>query len=280
MMFNTKTLLFFSGILMLVSSCTPIRLQVAVPDKFKEQADKLPVEVAGLGQGRKPVRFGPYSTSRIKRGWNITTGRYDRNTQLTSAERLLRAFNAEWGAMTTTQRHRFRFTIRDGQQAADVYALEREQREGSQIIRNSRWLSDLYVGKKVQYSFSAIIIPKSVSNPDPWNFFMYSTFDWTKQRGNPFADIKEGGMLTRGTDTVFIQTIKVDKTVSQKGVEHTIPFALPMAYEMRIDNDVCAVIDPLGRVFWLYRELDEPLKLAVSAVAAALVSRRVQTKLG
>ncbi|HLP37039.1 hypothetical protein [Lacibacter sp.] len=258
-----------------------MRLQIAIPEKFREQAQMLPIKVAGVGQTRKPVKFGKFTTSRIKRGWNFKTGSSDRNTTVTSEERLLRAFNIQKTAMTTSQKHRFQFTIRDGNRIAQVYALEREVREGTQISRNSRWLSDIYQDKNMQYSFSAFIIPQALNQQEPWNFVMYSSFDWT-QRKNLFEvnDIKEGGMLTRGSDTVIIKTVKINKTVSPKGIEHSLPFALPMAYEMRVENNVCAIIDPMGRILWLYRELDEDMKLAVAAVTSALLTRRIQNKLG
>lgn len=265
----------------LLSSCTTMRLQVAIPESFKEQAEMLPINVASLGQTRKPVRFGRYITSPIQRGWNLKTGRYDRNTNVTAEERLLRAFQIQKGTFTTKQKHRFRFTIGDSNRTAQVYALEQEVREGTQITRNSSWLSDVYQDKNMQYSFSALIIPQTAEQQEPWNFVMYTGFDWTQRKKLfEFNDIKEGGMLTRGSDTIFIKTVKINKTVTSKGTEHTMPFALPLAYEMRIDDTVCAIIDPMGRVLWLYKELNAEMKLAVAAVTAALLTRRIQNKLG
>lgn len=280
-MIDYKKILILFTAMICFAACSTMRLQIAIPEKFKEQAEMIPIKVAGLGQTKKPVSFGNFTTSRINRGWNFKTGTYDRNTTVTTEERLLRAFNIQKGAMTTTQKHRFQFTIRDGSQVAQVYALEREVREGTQIARNSRWLSDIYQDKNMQYSFSALIMPQSINQQEPWNFVLYSSFDWT-QRKKLFEvnDVKEGGMLTRGSDTIIIKTVKINKTVSPKGTEHALPFALPMAYEMRIENNVCAIIDPMGRILWLYRDMDEEMKLAVAAVTSALLTRRIQNKLG
>lgn len=276
-----KKMLFTFAVSIFLTSCTIVKLQIAVPEKFKEQAEMLPIKVAGLGNTRKPVSFGKFTTSRIKRGWNFKTGLYDRNTNVTTEERLLRAFNIQRGSMTSTQKHRFQFTFHDGNQVAQVYALEREVREGTQITRNSRWLSDIYQDKNMQYSFSVLIIPQSLHQKEPWNFVMYSSFDWTQRKKLfDFNAIKEGGMLTRGSDTIVIKTVRIEKTITDKGTEHAMPFALPMAYEMRIDDAVCAIIDPMGRILWLYRDLDDELKFAIAAVTSSLLTRRIQNKLG
>lgn len=276
-----KKFLFTSFISICLTSCTIVQLQIAVPEKFKDQADSLPIKVAGLGQTKKPVSFGTFTTSRIKRGWNFKTSRYNSNSFVTTEDRILRTFNIQRSDFLTTQKHRFQFVIRDEQRAASVYAMEHEVREGTQLLRNSRWLSELNQEKNIQYSFSAVILPQSATQQEPWIFNMYSGFDWT-QRKKLFElnELKEEGMLTKGRDTIFIKTIKTDKINTDKGTQHSIPFALPLAYEMRIDDSVCAIIDPMGRILWLYRELDDELKFALAAVTSALLTRRIQNKLG
>ncbi len=276
-----KKILFTSFISICLTSCTIVKLQIAVPEKFKDQADSLPIKVAGLGQTKKPVSFGTFTTSRIKRGWNFKTSRYNSNSFVTTEDRILRTFNIQRSDFLTTQKHRFQFIIRDAQRAASVYAMEHEVREGTQLLRNSRWLSELNQEKNIQYSFSAVILPQSETQQEPWIFSMYSGFDWT-QRKKLFElnELKEEGMLTKGRDTIFIKTIKTDKINTDKGTQHSIPFALPLAYEMRIDDSVCAIIDPMGRILWLYRELDDERKFAIAAVTSALLTRRIQNKLG
>lgn len=274
-------LLFGAGIAFFIGSCSPMKMQMAVPERFKEQAVEMPVTLAGMGEGRKPINFGSYKTSRIKRGWNITTGRYDRNSNITAEERVLNAFRIERGSMTKTQKDRFQFTIQDGKQIADVYALEREVTEGTQITSKNRFLSDFYQEKSFQYSFSAVIVPGDIDPKGDWSLFMYSTYDWSRpKKFMEMADFNEGGTLIRDQDTIVIRTIKINKVVSNKGQGYSLPFALPMAYEMRLEDGVCAIIDTWGKVVWMYRELDEPTKLAIAATASAILSRRIQNRVG
>lgn len=276
-----KSILFTGFVSVFVTSCTMVQLQIAVPGKFKDQADSLPIKVAGLGQTKKPVSFGMFTTSRIKRGWNFKTSSHYNNPNVATEDRILRTFHIQRSDFLTTQKHRFQFVIRDGQRAATVYALEHEVRQGTQLLRNSRWLSELNQEKNIQYSFSAVILPQSATQEEPWHFSMYSAFDWTQRKKLfEFNELKEEGMLTKGRDTIFIKTIKTDKINTNKGTQHSIPFALPLAYEMRIDDTVCAIIDPMGRILWLYRALDAEHKFAIAAVTSALLTRRIQNKLG
>ncbi|HET9056708.1 MAG TPA: hypothetical protein VFN30_07665 [Chitinophagaceae bacterium] len=264
--------------LLLASSCSPVKLQMAIPDRFKEQAEKLPVVGIGNGSNKKPLSFGRYKTSAIKRGWNVSSGRYDRNTKVTLEDRLLKAFNIDRASITKTQKSKFQFSIVDGNHVADVYAMERKVSEETTVHANNKWqwLGEFNIPQKYQYSFSAVILPQTIAKPDVWNLYLYSNYEKkAKTKLFEMPDIEGGGMLIGGNDTIVIRTIKVQKFETDKGKEAEAPFAIPSAYEMRIDDGVCAIIDTWGKILWLYQGLDEQTKLVIASAASAILLGRL-----
>lgn len=268
-------LLYFISIASLLAGCKTANFQIQVPQKFKEQAEKYPVTGMSRGNQKKPINIQSFTTSKIKRGWNITTGRVDRNTSFSPEERLLRALNVNRLNMTTTQKDRFSFSISNGQQQAQVAAMEQEITEGVHVTSNRQWLNEWFIGKSFQYSFSAIIVPTS-SSTNEWQLSLYSMSNpGKKQSLLEKMDIQEGGFLIVGQDTISIKTIKIQQVVDQTGKEHMMPFAIPFAYEMRIGDAVCAIIDTWGKILWIYKDLDETLKLAITSSTAAILLRRI-----
>ena len=272
----TKLLLiYFISSTTIWVGCKTATFQIQVPQKFKEQAEKYPVVGMKRGNQKKPISIQSFTTSKIKRGWNITTGRVDRNTIFSPEERLLRAFNINRLNITTTQKDRFSFNISDGQQQAQVAAVEQEITEGVHVATNRQWLSEWFIGKNFKYSFSAIILPTSTPTAE-WQLSLYSMNNPSKKQSLlEKMDIQEGGFLIVGQDTISIKTIKIQQVVDQTGKEHTMPFAIPFAYEMRIADEVCAIIDTWGKILWIYKDLDEPLKLAITSSTAAILLRRI-----
>lgn len=263
------------------ASCMSIKMHMSVPEKFQEQAEKLPISgIRNDGAGKKPLSFGSYKTSKIKRGWNVTKGRPDRNTGVTSEERLMRAFYVGTMNTTSTQKDKFSFTITDGNLSAEVFGMERRTKEETrfQNLRNGSFgdFNGNSIEKNFQYSFSAIIDVQSVSYKSAWNLILYSSFDHTKKtKIFEREDIREEGILTKEKDTIDIKAIKIQKIVTDKGDEHNLPFPIPSAYELRNKDGVCAIIDTWGKIVWMYRELDEPAKLVIAAAASAILLRRV-----
>jgi len=264
-----------------MAACTTTKMHMTVPEKFEEQAERLPI--AGLvnnGAGRKPISFGVYKTSRVKRGWSVTSGSIDRNTKVTLEERLMKVLNIGIMNTTSTQKDRFSFSITDGQISAQLFGIERRVKEEVRF-NNSR--SQLLNGfgmnsleKNFQYSFSAIIDVHSVAFSGTWNMLLYSNYDYTqKSKIFDHKDIREEGLLTNQQDTVFIKAIKAQSFITDKGEEQRLPFAVSSAYEFRNEDGVYAIIDTWGKILWIYRELDDATKLVISAAASSIILRRV-----
>jgi hypothetical protein len=265
-------------------SCGMPRMQMAVPSKFQEQADKMAVNgITQNGRVKRQLGFGNYQTSKVKRGWLLTSSREDRNTRVTTEERVLRAFNIDRRNFTANQRDKFKFTIRDGNKVAEVFAMERKLREETRAGFNSRWFSEISIGKNFQYSFSVVIVPLSNTTNEPWNLFIYSSHEYrprTKTFELQLPDIQEEGILTNKKDTITIKLLSIQSFVNEKGREVKLLFPLPSAYELRLDGGVTAIIDTWGKIVWMYNGLDQETKLVIAAVSSAIFFRRIHERVG
>lgn len=270
-------------VIFIFSSCKAPQMFMAVPEQFKAEAEKMPIAGLGNGTGKKGIDFGSYNTSRISRGWNMTTSREDRNTNISSEERVLRAFKIDKKSITNNQKDKFKFTINDGKNTAEVFALERKVSEETRITTNNRWLSELSDPKNFQYSFSAIILLQSINQPSTWNLSLYSSFE-NKAGKNRFDmtdtnGINEGGILSSERDTIIIKSINSQNLVNDKGEPRNLPFKMPTGYELAVDDNVVAVIDFFGKVIWMNSRLSEYKKMAIAAASSAILLRRIHNKI-
>jgi hypothetical protein len=258
-------------------SCTSIRL--AVPDQFSTQATMMEVKGLNSFTGRKSISFGDYRTSKIKRGWHVTSSRPDRNSGITTEERVMKIFGVQNAHSTSKERTKYRYTIQDGNLTAEVYCLEKMVKENWEVKTNVRWLGDISETKNYQYSFSAVVLPLTMKDDEPWQVVYYNDYDRSKDTARRILDmpyVEESGYASNGKDTITIRPVRVTNMVSKSGKKAKIPFKILTGYELRIDDGVIAIIDAFGHNVWFYNELDPPTRLVVASVSSALLLRKVQ----
>jgi hypothetical protein len=260
-----------------MTSCTSIRL--AVPDQFSTQATMMEVKGLNSFTGRKAIKFGDYRTSKIKRGWHVTSSRPDRNSGITTEERVLKIFGVQNAHSTSKERTKYRYTIHDGNFSAEVYCLERLVKEKWEVKTNVRWLGDISETKNYQYSFSAVVIPLTMKDDEPWQVVYFNDYDRKNDTARKILDlpyVEESGYASNGKDTIKIRPVRVTNFISKSGKEAKIPFKVLTGYELRIDDGVIAIIDAFGHNVWVYNELDQPTRLVVASISSALLLRKVQ----
>jgi hypothetical protein len=257
-------------------SCTSIKL--AVPEQFSSQATAMPVK--GLnGIGGRPLSFGSYSTSKIKRGWNIKGPAGNRNSGITTEERIYKIFGVNHQNVVTNQKNKYQYSIRDANQEAEVYCQERMTQEAVEVKTGIGWLGDFSQLKNYQYSFSAVIQPLKTGKEDLWQLVLYNLYDRRNDTARKWYEqpyVEEVGYVSNGTDTMEIRPVRVKNVTSKKGREGKLPFKLLTGYELRLDDGVIAIIDAFGHTIWMYKELDEPTRLIVASVSSALLLRQIQ----
>lgn len=258
-------------------SCSSSKPAMAIPEEFSKEAIKMQVEGLGNGSANRSIHFGNYVTSKIKRGWNITSSRFDRNTRVSTEERVLRAFKMDQRSITVTNKDKFRFTLQGPGQFAAIYAMEKTVSENTHIEINSRQLPGWSVLKNAQYSFSAAILTGKDSITSQWQLVMYADKDPYKNKDKNFIERNswhEEGFVSNGKDTMIIRGVKIDQVISPTGKLTTMPFAVMKAYEFSTGDEVSAIVDTFGNVIWMYKELDQATMFIVASVSSALLLRR------
>jgi hypothetical protein len=227
----------------------------------------------------KQLRFGNYKTSKVKRGLFVKTKRDSRRAFVMPADRVVRLLDVESNNVTERSKDRFRYTISDGNQLAEVLATEGSIHDMLEVKTGNRWLGNYSKTKNYQYAFSAVIVPVTTKDTSVWQVTVYNgehpPVDSLGRRAI-FRYPLELGYATNGVDTVTIKQIRVTNTTTTKGKETSIPFEIPGGYELRMDDGVVGLINQWNHEVWLYNDLDEPTKLVLSAISSSLLLRKIK----
>lgn len=274
---SPKFIAAFAMSLLLLSSCTSIKL--SVPQQFAAQATDMPVKGLNGWALHQQLSFGNFNTSKVKRGWNISSARADKPSAITTEDRLLKVFNIDKSNITVNQKNKFQFTINDGNSTADIFCLEKLTKEELVVKSNNRWIGDTYDTKNYQYSFTAAILPMKIKDGAPWQLVLYNNYDEKKDTARKLFDlpyIEEEGYVTNGKETVIIKPLRVQQFTTKKGREAKFPVKMMSGYELRIDDAVAGIIDSFGNKIWFYNDLDADTRLLLASVSSALLLRKIQ----
>ena len=257
----------------LFASCKTASLSVAVPDRFAANATQM--KVSGLNGKRKPqLTFGNYQTTKLKTGWIVSSGGNDRNSGITTEERLLKVFKLSRETLTSNRKNKYQYTIQDGNLMAEVYCLEKTTRED---ITTKTRLGEFSETKNIQYSFSAAIIPQTIKD-EPWQLVFYSDYDRKKDTARKFFErpyVEREGYVTNGKIQIDIRPIITAKVIGKDGKETKTLVSLLMAYELKIGNGVIGIIDVFNKNIWIYNDLDNDMKLIIASVSSAILLRKL-----
>lgn len=271
-----RTFYFLLASLVMLASCSTPKL--AIPEQFSSVSEKMHIKGLNGWMINQKLTFGTYKTSKVKRGWNTKTTRQDKNSDVTSEERIMKLFNVTNTNTTSNQKQKYQYSIEDGKQVAEVFCSERMTSEELQVFTNNRWLGDFSQTKNYQYSFTAAILPMSIKE-EPWQLVVYNNYDKKKDTAKKWFDlpyVEEEGLATNGKDTIQIKPLRVKNITSKDGKERQFPVKILGGYELRLDDGVIGVIDSMGHALWIYKELDEPTKLIVASICSALMLRKIQ----
>jgi hypothetical protein len=258
--------------IMIVSCSTP---KLAVPEKFMAVSDKMPIKGVNNWIFNQKLSFGKYQTTKVKRGWTSTTER----NHYTIEQRLMKVFNLDNFTSISQQKNKYRYTIQDGINEAQIFCLEKMNREELKIKTHTRLLGDISRTQNYQYSFSAGILPMKDTAAEPWQLLVYNTYERAKDTARRLFDlpyVEEEGYATNGTETITIKPVRVANMTARNGRQAQYPVKILSGYELRIDDGVIAIIDSLSNQLWIYKELDEPTRLIVASISSALLLRKLE----
>lgn len=260
------------GIIFL-TSCGP-SIKLAIPETFKQQATMQHISGA---RGNK-MSFANFTTSKIKRGAHVSSPGWGRRFFLENL--LWNQIGIQKTEAVTRERTKFRYSLTDGKNRLEVYAAEEEFTKALEYeLFNSKSIFNK-IGQLQQYAyiFSAIISGDTTQNSQNWELLMTNIYDRKAENDkNLFANIRQedDGLVTNGTDTIFIKSLTIKQTELNNGKTGQLPFKVLSGYELSTNDGVIAVIDMIDRNIWFYNELDDREKLNIGAIATAIFARTI-----
>lgn len=270
-----KTTVLMMGATCLLGCSASIKM--AVPDTFKEQATM--EHVAGA-RGNK-MSFANFNTSKIKRGVHVSYPGWGRAFVLENL--VLQQVGLGKAGTVEKEKTKFHYELTDGKSTVEVYAHEKAvtRKTEYRILDNDSYFGSFERLDQYNYIFSAMIYGGTKPTSKNWELLLTNVYD-RKATGddNPFAYVKPGdkGLATNGTDTIYIRPLNIRKTELDGGKTGVLPFKLLSGYELSTSGGVIAIIDLIDRNVWFYNELDAEEKLSVSAIATAILARRVHNE--
>jgi len=247
-------------------------IKMSIPEVFKEQATMQHVK----GTGANRMSFGNVSTSRIKRGLQVSSPG-SKESYPFPENYLLTQIGILKSEIVSSEKGKFRYTISDGKNNMSIIATENKMvRKLDYEAYNSKSIFNNF--EQVQqyaYTFSAVMKPDTAKQ---WELLMTNIYDRQREHDtNPITIIKrtDHGLATNGTDTIFVKPLSIQKTESSDNKAGKLPFPVMSGYELSTSGGVIAVVDMIDKNIWFYNELDETERLQISAIGTALFARRI-----
>jgi hypothetical protein len=267
-------------VLVIAASCLmgcSTSLKLAVPQAFKEQAT---VEHVDGARGNK-MSMANFTTSRIKRGAHVSYPGWGRAFILENL--VLHQIGLDKSGTVENEKAKFHYELTDGKSTAEIYAHEKAVTKKTEfsLLNNNSFFGSFEKLEQYNYIFSAMIYGGTKPTSKVWELMMTNVYDRKAENDkNLFAFIKAGdnGLATNGSDSIFIKPISTKTTETEGGKVRSMPFKLLSGYELSTSGGVIAIVDLIDRNVWFYNELDAEEKFNVSAIATAILARRVHNE--
>lgn len=265
-------------IVLAFSSCTAVKL--SVPEQFSSQATKMNVKGLQGWQINQQLSFGSFQTSKIKRGWDFTSGMQHTKFNLKPEEMVLKVLNVDVDKRNTNQKGKFQYSIHDENLVAEIYATEKFSEKQLVYKSNNPYIGSFSKTNKYEYAFTAAILPLTAQNSEPWSLVLINKYDVAKDTARKLFDkpyIEEEGYATNGKESVSIRPLHIEKVTTKSGKDTKVFGGKVLSgYEIQWDGGVVAVIDILDNNIWLANNLDAYDKLILSSISSAILLKRMQ----
>lgn len=273
-----KKNLFASLTVLLFISCTTAKL--SVPPQVSSQATRMPVKGLNGWMISQKLSFGPYQTSKIKRGWDFAASVQYTKFRMSPEEYLLKVFDINTDKGTNHQRNRFQYTLTDGGLEAEVYATEKFEEKQLVYKSNNPYIGNASKTHRYGYSFTAAVVPLSQKGEDPWSVVLINKYDINNDKDQGVFDrpyVEEEGYATNGKENITIRPLRVENVTTASGKETKVFGGRMLSgYELQWDGGVVGVIDILDNNVWIANNLEANEKLIVASVASSILLKRMQ----
>lgn len=263
--------------LLVLSSCTTVK--VSVPTPFEKEAVRMPVKGIDGWQVNQRLRFGPFETSPVKRGWDFSSALKHTRLIPRPDELLLKVFAVDIDVSRNSKQGRFQYSIGDGNQYAEIFATEKLRQKQLVYKRNIAWLGEVSKDLEYNYEFAAAILLPGEKNAEPWSLVITNRYDFRKDTARRILDrsyVEEEGYATNGTEHISITPLRIMQAQTASGKETKLMSRMVSGYELKWDDGVVAIIDLLDNSIWMYKDLDAEDKLIISAISSAMMLKRMK----
>jgi hypothetical protein len=268
----------YIAILLFFSACTAAK--VSVPANFSSAATRYPVKGLNGWTVNQRLQMGDYSTSKIRRGWDMGNSLQYTRFLKRPEEMLLQVFNIDTDKKFLSQRNNFQYSIENGREAAEIFATEKFTEQDLVYKSNNPWLGDGSKTRRYDYSFSAAILPLTASDKTAWSLVLINRYDAAKDTARKLFDrpfVEEEGYATNGKETIAIRPLRLEDMKTKSG-KSTKVFGGPLlaGYELRWDDGVVAIIDILDNSVWVANDLDNDDRIMIHSISSAILLKRMQ----
>jgi hypothetical protein len=271
--YNMKTFILVVTLALLVSSCGP-GLKLFIPPVFKEQATAQHVD----GARKRYMSVAGITTTKIRRGIHSTYPGWSRGFLLENI--LLNNIGLQKEEHVQKEKDKFQYIISDGKNRMQVFGKERKLTKSIKykLLEKNSILNSFEQVQQAQYIFAAQLVPDSSKGAKSWDLIMSNGYDRKKSGDNSLFTIlrpDDEGLVTNGTDTIFIRPVSTRETENLKGQKGRFPIKLLAGYELSSKDGVIAIIDLISHDVWFYNELEASDRLTIAAITTAIFARRV-----
>ncbi|MBK7883674.1 MAG: hypothetical protein IPJ81_07610 [Chitinophagaceae bacterium] len=242
---------------------------MAIPSRFAEAATRTSIKGLTGWMINQKISFGSYKTSAINKGW--TTGSSRILNQVYSE-----LLNIGMRQSTENTDGRYSFILNNGAKAAEIFCQTNLSSEQTDFIIKRKWATTISNIEKVDYAFSATIVPLTSTDQESWQLLVTKNYDASKDTTRKVKIFNipvaiEEGVATNGKESITIRPIRINKITKKNGKESKLPFKIRSGYELRMDDGVVCIINTYDNELWMYNDLDENTTFILASIASALM---------
>lgn len=249
-------------------SCTAAK--VAVPEKLRNASTGMKVSGLNGWMLNQQLKFGPYTTSSVKRGWDFSSSWQASRISFRLQDQVLKVFNIATDNRSLNEKNKMQYQVSDGSLSAAVFALEKFSEKQLVYKTGIPVLGDVTRQLDAQYAFSAAIVLLADNQPEPWQLVLV-------HRQKNGAVEEEQGYVSNGEVNIEIRPLRLETYTNTKGKDVKVFGGAYFAgYELLIDKGVIGVVDLLDNQVWMVNDMDPAYKMVTAAAASTLMLKRKQ----
>ncbi|QHS60189.1 hypothetical protein [Chitinophaga agri] len=273
--------IFLPILLALTVSCSTTKL--AVPERFSSQATRYPVKGLQGWMINQHLKFGNYTTSRIKRGWGVMSNVRYNNIPMPPQDILSQIFGLETMQAGKNEKAKIRYTLTNAHNSAEIFGIETYNSEN--IVVNARQIpvigGEYTTLLNSSYLYKAAIVPTDTSGTGIWSMVMARNYDVSRDTARRIFDasyIDEIGYATNGRDTIKIRPLNLNTFEAKSGkVSQTwLGIKVLSGYELSTADGVVGIIDTIDEAMWFYNEQEEKQQFILAAMGCAIFLKQIE----